>query len=186
MCGLSSVDVVGACSGLRLEDSASQTMVDSQLARLADKAARYISQLEAKVRAYEAADQEMGDSPHTRYLAEQVEKHVAENDAPDMPDAEPWWGPEECAEWDLWQEERAGVSVESDGEEWDEDAQPPSDHLRLAAKMPSRPALPAPATGTHAAAPAAPDYERMNSTTHRKEYMKLATCFYISLPWLKN
>ena len=161
--------LVQACFSLRLEDSASQTMADAGLANYARKTARYISLLEAKVRALEAAERDMGnDSPLAKYLAEEVENYVAENDAPDMPDLQEIWGPEECAEWDAWQREKAQEARED--EDWDEDAQPPSEHLRMAA---AAPALPAPSRPA-ASAPVALD--RINSSTHRKEYMQLATC----------
>ena len=169
--------VQASVSSLRLEDSASQTMADAGLANYARKTARYISLLEAKVRALEAAERDMGnDSPLTRYLAEEVETYVAENDAPDMPDLQDeMWGPEECAEWDAWTREKAEKAWED--EDWDEDAQPPSKHLRrAAASMPAVPALPAPSRPA-ASAPVALD--RINSSTHRREYMQLATCLYM-------
>ena len=137
------------------------------MAHYARVAASYINKLEAKLRAYEEVSESMGDCALSKFLAEEVEKEVAANDTPDLPDA---WTADECEEWDKWQAEKAskeGVwddwAEEADGE-WEEDAQPPSQHLRAAAACP-----PNPASSACAVPP------KMNSLTYRAEYMKLAS-----------
>ena len=187
---------------LRLGESASQTVANSDTKRALAAAAKYIRALEAKVRAFDEVSESMGDCELSRFLAEEVAKHVAENDSPDRPDAglgcegdvdddAEWydcygWTQDECDEWDLWQAEKLALKYEGwDGDSvftWDEDSQPPSKHLRNAAASSAAPlalagpkASPAPADSpVPPAAPAVPE-ARMNSTTHRAEYMRLAS-----------
>ena len=165
---------------LRLGDSASQTAIDENLSRYARHAATYICKLEAKIRALEQCEEQHGDCPLTRSLAEDVERHVAENDQPDMP-GDGIWGAEECKEWELWKQEQDGQGEiwEQGWDEWEEDAQPPSTHLQEAARAAScsnLAALPAPPAPPAPAAAAAKAPTLINSTTHRKEYMRLVPC----------
>ena len=153
---------------LRLGDSASQTAVDENIARYAKAAVSYISKLEAKLRAYEEVSETMGDCPLAQFLAEEVEREVAHNDTPDFPDNQGWTA-DETEEWEKWQAEKWALREDDLAEEgsqvWEEDAQPPSEHLRAAAKAPHV-SSPTPA---RAVAP------KMNSLTHRADYMRLVS-----------
>ena len=171
----------------RLGESASQTGVDENLAHYAKVTAAYIRRLEAKVRAFEEASEEMGECPLTQYLAEEVTREVEENDVPTPPDSRgqhpAWeWTQDEAEEWEKWQHEKAVQAAwdkewadddaqEQWGEEWEHDAQPPSEHL-MAAAAASSPAV-RPANALPNAPCATP--AKMNSTTHRAEYMKLVS-----------
>ena len=111
---------------------------------------------------------------------------MEENDVPTPPDSRAqhaaWeWTEDEVEEWEKWQREKAVQGLwekdlgEFDGGEdsgvWEEDAQPPSEHVQAAAAACSV-ALP-PAQALPRASCDAP--AKMNSTTHRAEYMKLVS-----------
>ena len=102
----------------------------------------------------------------------------------------PVWTPEEIEEWEAWQAEKWVGDDEGHWDEeeshagcespWSQDAQRQSDELRRASRSAS---LPSSSSGQDAPrkphpfppVPEAPEL-KVNSTTHRAEYMRLASC----------
>ena len=183
---------------LRLGESVSQVGPNVEMAKYARQATHYIEELERKIWYLEQLQNKQDESPEIKQLAVEIENLVA------MPERSPeaiaalpsgstshedsgYWDEEMQQEWDDWQAEKwedyAGCESS-----WEEDAQPPSDELRRAAKFQSfeaLPALPANAPPT-SSAPAAPDANRVNSVTHRAQYMRLATWYCLCVRLLQN
>ena len=181
----------------RLGESASQSGVNAELQKTLRSAASYIAELEKKLEHLDETRSKHGDCPLTEQLEKDIEGLVADQDQAEASEKasaassssrvkrskEADWDGAWQSEWDedwaawesgRWEGEGDGEWDEDWDEEWAEDAQPPSDHLQAAAAASSLAPSPAPAFPREG--PGAPEPEmKMNSSTHRKEWMKLAT-----------
>ena len=187
----------------------SQTGVDQNLIKYAKTAKSYIEDLERKIWYLEQLQSRTCGSPDTLKLAAEIEELVARPERPhtvssDAPigawdgEAPEWeegetpqawdWTEEEQQEWEAWQAEKARGpgNYRDEDTDWEEDAQPPSEELRMAARCRSAEHLPEPASSAHAHNPApavdvssSDNLGRVNSVTHRAEYMRLATWLLI-------
>ena len=162
-------------------------------------AANYISELERKVLAFEAITQRYGQCPLADVLGQEITDMISESERGTPPKASELGSPPEASsssgnskstpyddvdeiwywegdayfwdgeDWCLRDEPQQG---DEEDDAWTEDAQPPGDHLRRAAWTKSfhespKPALPAPAPER------LPPSQKMISTTHRAEWMRL-------------
>ena len=183
-------------------ESASQSGVNAELQNTLRSAASYIAQLEKKLEHLDETRSKHGDCPLTEQLENDIMGIVEEQDQAEASEKasaassssrvktskEADWDGAWQSEWDedwaawesgRWEGEEDGEWDEDWDEEWAEDAQPPSDHLQAAANASSVAPSPPPVNPAALAAvpgPGAPESEiKMNSSTHRKQWMQLAT-----------
>ena len=146
----------------RLDESVSQTGSEAKLREYAKTAASYIHQLESKLATYQAINDVTGSCGHTDRLSEEILKMTEAGQ-------EGWTNEEweEWAEWDRLEDEYLNARQADDS--YDE---APQESFVHPASRPSNSA--APAVPSAPAAPALTD-GKVNSTTHRAQYMRLAS-----------